>query len=229
MCPCRIALRECDPDSCKCKVEDKFAAESAQGEKYCTNRGLQLNQGKHLLVAVSDVPNAGFGCFTKDAIKKGEFITEYRGELLPIDESDRRSIVYDNSGASYHFDLDNQTVIDAAQKGNKIRFANTDRDKPNCEPFVKMVNGERRIGLYALKNISAEEELMFDYGVYYPEEMLGAKKSESKSNGRKKKKKPVRKIEPKVEVETIKTEQKSRKSAVKKMLREEEEVGKDSC
>lgn len=181
---CRIAQRECDPDSCKCKIENKFATEErAQGGKYCTNRGIQLNQGKHLLLAVSDIPNAGYGCFTKESIAKGEFITEYRGELLSIDESERRSVVYSMAGTSYVFDLDNQTLIDAAHKGNKIRFANNDRVHPNIEPITKMVNGERRIGMYALRNISEEEELLFDYGEKYPDEMVGGTGSEkSKSN-----------------------------------------------
>jgi hypothetical protein len=47
-------------------------------------------------------------------------------------------------------------------QGNHARFINHSCD-PNCETQKWMVRGELAIGLFALKDIAAQEELTFDY------------------------------------------------------------------
>jgi histone-lysine N-methyltransferase EZH2 len=66
-CPCFFKSRECDPDVCKCAIDQP------QDEKLCKNRNLQINQKKHLLLGRSDV--SGWGIFAKDPIQKDEFIS----------------------------------------------------------------------------------------------------------------------------------------------------------
>ena len=46
--------------------------------------------------------------------------------------------------------------------GDLTRYINSSRD-PNCYPMVKSVYGDKRIGLYALRDIDEGEELTFDY------------------------------------------------------------------
>lgn len=60
----------------------------------------------------------------QEAAKKGELVGEYTGELVSQKEADRRGKAYDRDDNSYLFNLNEEWVIDARCRGNKLRFAN---------------------------------------------------------------------------------------------------------
>lgn len=56
--------------------------------------------------------------------------------------------------------------MDSTRAGNKLRFINNSAKSPNCMPKVLLCNTVVRIGMFAIKDIKAGEELFFNYN--YP-------------------------------------------------------------
>ncbi|GBO13631.1 Histone-lysine N-methyltransferase NSD3, partial [Araneus ventricosus] len=68
-----------------------------------------------------------------------------------------------NGYSNYYFlYLDARRMIDAGPMGNYSRFINHSCD-PNCEMRKWSVNGDARIGIFAVVDISAGRELTFNY------------------------------------------------------------------
>ncbi|KAJ0797222.1 putative [histone H3]-lysine(4) N-trimethyltransferase chromatin remodeling SET family [Helianthus annuus] len=163
-CPCFAAGRECDPDVCRnCWVScgDGSSGEPPRrGEGQCGNMRLLLRQQQRILLAKSNV--AGWGAFLKNSVNKNDYLGEYTGELISHREADKRGKIYDRANSSFLFDLNDQYVLDAYRKGDKLKFANHS-SHPNCYAKVMMVAGDHRVGIFAKERIEAGEELFYDY------------------------------------------------------------------
>jgi SET domain-containing protein len=99
--------------------------------------------------------SAGLGAFTNEPIKKGVFVLEYTGELIPNEEADRR-------GGKYLFNINSKWTVDGRNRENLSRHLNHSC-RPNCEAKIK----KGKILIYSIKNIKAGEELVYDYGKEY--------------------------------------------------------------
>ncbi|KAL6530151.1 hypothetical protein OROMI_028796 [Orobanche minor] len=197
-CPCFAADRECDPDVCRnCWIscgDGTLGVPSQRGDNYeCRNMKLLLKQQQKVLLGRSDI--SGWGAFLKNSVGKHEYLGEYTGELISHREADKRGKIYDRENSSFLFNLNDQFVLDAFRKGDKLKFANHSPD-PNCYAKVIMVGGDHRVGIFAKERISAGEELFYDYR-YEPDrapawakkpEVPGTKREDgAPSNGRAKK------------------------------------------
>jgi histone-lysine N-methyltransferase EZH2 len=122
----------------------------------------------------------GWGLFTKQALKRGDFVHEYLGEIITHDEAERRGEIYDKQNQTYLFDLSTDYAVDALRKGNKTRFINHSQN-PNLITRLCIVNGDVRIGFFAKVDIPAQSELFFDYGLnFFAEKSDFAEKGNTK-------------------------------------------------
>ncbi|CAI4063871.1 hypothetical protein SKDZ_08G1650 [Saccharomyces kudriavzevii ZP591] len=141
-------------------IEAQKAAIGTESELLSLN---QLNKRKKpVMFARSAIHN--WGLYALDSIAAKEMIIEYVGERIrqPVAEMRERRYLKNGIGSSYLFRVDESTVIDATKKGGIARFINHCCD-PNCTAKIIKVGGRRRIVIYALRDIGANEELTYDY------------------------------------------------------------------
>ncbi|KKY26694.1 putative esc e complex protein [Diplodia seriata] len=111
----------------------------------------------------------GFGLYAGEKLSAGDFVGEYKGEVVTKEEGSRRGAVYQHLKTNYLFDLNRAQEVDSTRAGNKLRFINNSAKAPNCEPRVMLCNTVVRIGLFANKDLEPGDEMFFNYN--YPEEV----------------------------------------------------------
>nr|DBA30915.1 TPA: hypothetical protein GDO54_006840 [Pyxicephalus adspersus] len=147
----RMLLYECHPSVCP------------TGES-CQNQAFSKRQYPD--VEIFRTLSRGWGLRCKTDIKKGEFVNEYVGEMIDEEECRARIRYAQEHDITnfYMLTLDKDRVIDAGPKGNFARFMNH-CCQPNCETQKWTVNGDTRVGLFALCDIKAGTELTFNYNL----------------------------------------------------------------
>jgi hypothetical protein len=103
----------------------------------------------------------GRGVFAARDIAKGTRIIEYRGARISYDLA--AELYPDFADAPAHtflFELDDDTVIDAGQRGNAARWINH-----SCAPNCEAVDEGGRIYIESIRRIRAGEELGYDYNI----------------------------------------------------------------
>ncbi|MCA6436665.1 MAG: SET domain-containing protein [Bacteroidetes bacterium] len=121
-----------------------------------------------LIVKKSQLPNAGKGLYTTKAIKKGEKVIEYKGEIIDWKEYEKR-VARDEDG--YLFFINKKKCIDAYHTpGHKARYANDAAGlsvvkglKNNCKYEVF----DDKCFIVAEKNINPGEEIFVTYTKVY--------------------------------------------------------------
>ena len=161
MCQCHN-WDKCGPDCLNRLLNIECVEEYCPCAHKCTNQLFTKRQ--YAGVEVRRAGAKGFGLFTTEDVKEGDFVIEYIGEVLEEEEYLRRKDQYAQCGQRHYYfmNIGNGEVIDAARKGNFGRFINHSCD-PNCETQKWMVRGELTIGLFAVRDVPANTELTFDY------------------------------------------------------------------
>uniref|UniRef100_A0A667YPS6 Nuclear receptor binding SET domain protein 2 n=1 Tax=Myripristis murdjan TaxID=586833 RepID=A0A667YPS6_9TELE len=147
----RMLLYECHPQVCP------------SGERCCNQ---DFTKRLYPETKIIKTAGKGWGLVSLRDIKKGEFVNEYIGELIDEEEC-RARIKYAQENNITHFymlTIDKDRIIDAGPKGNYSRFMNHSC-QPNCETQKWTVNGDTRVGLFAVCDIPAGTELTFNYNL----------------------------------------------------------------
>lgn len=144
-------MTECDPQVCPA------------GEK-CNNQQFEKRQYPPLVPYKTDCRGWGLKCL--ENINKGQFVIEYVGEMIEELEYQRRiKKMHEQKDDNYYFlTIDKDRMLDAGPKGNMARFMNHSC-QPNCETQKWTVNGDTRVGLFAVEDIPANIELTFNYNL----------------------------------------------------------------
>lgn len=168
-CLCFFWDRECDPDLCKsCQSEKALTLDAGRRHQHCRNVSLQRGAQKRTFTGTSQIK--GFGLFAGEDLKADDFLGEYKGEIIPRPEVDRRAEIYNATGQFYFFTLNCNLEVDGTNASNKFRFANH-KDAPNIWARTMLCNMVNRIGLWAKRDIAVGEELFLDYGESFKRKM----------------------------------------------------------
>ena len=91
-------------------------------------------------------------------IKKGQKIIQYKGKKVSLYkvETDPK---YDNEKEIYLFNLNKKYDLDGDFKFNTARLINH-----SCNPNCEVLDNNRQLWIFAMRDIRKDEELTYDYG-----------------------------------------------------------------
>ncbi|KHJ44300.1 SET domain protein [Trichuris suis] len=119
---------------------------------------------------VMEFEGKGRGVVAAKDFTKGEFVVEYRGELISRFEALKREKSYQNDSSigcyMYYFTFRNKHYcVDATEETEyKARLINHSAKEPNCVPKIVEVNNRPCIVLIASRDVYVGEELLYNYG-----------------------------------------------------------------
>jgi len=122
-----------------------------------------------LVVKKSQLPKSGKGLYTLENIPKGEYIIEYKGEIITDKEATRRAAEDDCYG--YMFYINKNRCIDAYYTTeHKARYANDAAGLGRVEDLKNNSVYEtidKKCFIKSTRNIKAGEEIFVSYGKEY--------------------------------------------------------------
>ncbi|KAF7314312.1 Pre-mRNA splicing factor [Mycena kentingensis (nom. inval.)] len=127
----------------------------------CQNMNIQWGKFKKTRVAPGVY---GLGLFMCEPVLQNDLIIEYVGQVIFEETVNSREAISLHRNRNYVFQLNTSLAIDGAHAGNTSRYINHTDKNPNCTAQIKLVNGQHRIGIYALRDLKDGEEVFFDYG-----------------------------------------------------------------
>ncbi len=100
----------------------------------------------------------GHGLSAATNIKKNQKIIQYKGKKVALHkvETDPK---YDNDKEIYLFTLNKKYDLDGDFKFNTARLINH-----SCNPNCEVLEDNKQLWIFAMKNIKKNEELTYDYG-----------------------------------------------------------------
>ncbi|KAI7789270.1 putative variant-silencing SET domain-containing protein-like [Triplophysa rosa] len=112
--------------------------------------------------------SSGRGVFSSHHFQKGDFLVEYRGEVITKDEYQRRHKLYHKALDVFLFEFrfnGKQLWVDAAREDGSLgRLVNDEHVNPNSKMHIITVDRKPHLCLFAKKDIIPGEEITYNYG-----------------------------------------------------------------
>ncbi|EJD33569.1 SET domain-containing protein [Auricularia subglabra TFB-10046 SS5] len=159
-CLCMRLARECEPGVCK-------GCLTHEGRQRCSNRVLG---GVPLIKYKVAESKHGYGLFAREKITSKQAIGEYVAEVISPERTDSQCVIARHVERNYLFDWceEEGLFLDSLEAGNATRFINhADGRKANASAIYKWVNGDVKLGIYAIRNIRKNQEILMNYGQKY--------------------------------------------------------------
>ncbi len=102
----------------------------------------------------------GLGLFALTPIPKGKRIIEYTGPLISNEEVEKRA-------GKYFFGVNSKWSIDGSPRSNVARYANH-----SCRPNAEALVSGRRVWVWSKRKIRAGEEITYNYGEEYFDQII---------------------------------------------------------
>src|SRR6187402_1231777 len=101
----------------------------------------------------------GRGVFASAIMARGDYLLEYKGEVLSEREANRRFARSEaEAGHTFFFGIGDGRVIDGAVAGNSARWINH-----SCAPNCEAEQDNDRVYIRAIKKIKVGDEIFIDY------------------------------------------------------------------
>ena len=91
-------------------------------------------------------------------IKRGQKIIQYKGKKVSLHKVETDS-KYNNEKEIYLFNLNKRYDLDGDFKFNTARLINH-----SCNPNCEVLEDNKKLWIFAIRNIKKNEELTYDYG-----------------------------------------------------------------
>lgn len=118
---------------------------------------------------VTEFADKGRGVTTSRPLKAGDFVLEYAGELIDVQEAKMREQIYATDSSigcyMYYFTCRNkQYCVDATKETGRLGRLVNHSKRGNLKTQTCIIKGIPHLVLVAQRNIEAGEELLYDYG-----------------------------------------------------------------
>ncbi|KAJ0019183.1 hypothetical protein NQD34_006752, partial [Periophthalmus magnuspinnatus] len=149
------------------KVTDYFPIRRSNRKTKAELKVCTLNSCAVELVKV--IEGKGRGVFAVKGFKKGDFVVEYSGDLLELSEAKARETQYAQDPSTgcymYYFQYQTKTYcVDATKESSRLGRLINHSKSGNCQTRLHPIEGTPHLILIASRDISADEELLYDYG-----------------------------------------------------------------
>ena len=133
---------------------------------------------KNLVIKRSSLPSAGKGLFSKQLIKRGTPIVEYKGKVSSWKDAD-----HDDGRNAYIYYVTKDHVIDARENKNLLaRYANDAKGfkrKKGIKNNSTYTIDRNKVFIKAMKDIMPGDEILVGYGKEYWDVMKENKRKKS--------------------------------------------------